>query len=155
LKATYARDIVDESDENFSPRFELIYTMGAQRPIEASPGRWLLVEQVLELARPLVAAHFPSSIETVLGIPSAFPRTRILRDDVAHVLVRLLATKSCNEGLRGFPIIRQPSVKLSSHTSRKAIFVNKRPTWLRKMLRFLGQAVCIFLFFVVSSLTGY
>ena len=37
----WARDIVDESDENFSVKFELVYTMGVQRPIEASPQRWI------------------------------------------------------------------------------------------------------------------
>jgi hypothetical protein len=30
-----ARDIVDESDENFSIKFKLIYTMGSQRLIES------------------------------------------------------------------------------------------------------------------------
>ena len=32
-----ARDIVDESDENFSIKFELVYTMGHQQPIDNSP----------------------------------------------------------------------------------------------------------------------
>lgn len=108
---THARDIVDESDENFSPRFELVYTMGTQRSIESSPGRWLLIGQVLELARrtfPVVAENFPSSIETVPGIPGAFPRTRILRDDAAKFFVQELATKVCSEGLEGFHMSRQP-----------------------------------------------
>lgn len=39
----YSRDIVDESDENFSVRFELIYTMGTQQFIELSPDRWFLM----------------------------------------------------------------------------------------------------------------
>jgi hypothetical protein len=30
----YTRDVVDESDKNFSVKFELIYTMGVQRPLE-------------------------------------------------------------------------------------------------------------------------
>lgn len=33
----YARDVVDESDENFSVKFKLIYTMGVQRPLELTP----------------------------------------------------------------------------------------------------------------------
>lgn len=46
-----ARDIVDESDENFSVRFELIYIMGMQRSIEFSPDRWLVLQQILDLVR--------------------------------------------------------------------------------------------------------
>jgi hypothetical protein len=108
---SHSRDIVDESDENFSPRFELIYTVGTQRLIESSPGRWLLIEQVLELTRrtiPAVAEIFPSSIETVAEVPGAFPRTRILRGDAADLFVKILASKICSEGLLGFPISRQP-----------------------------------------------
>ena len=36
----FSRDIVDESDENFSVKFELIYTMGSQRSIDFAPDRW-------------------------------------------------------------------------------------------------------------------
>jgi hypothetical protein len=41
---TLSRDIVDESDENFSVKFELIYTMGMQRPVEFSPERWICIQ---------------------------------------------------------------------------------------------------------------
>jgi len=60
-----ARDIVDESDENFSPRFELCYTMSAQRQMELCPERWVLIQQVfdlVEICAPLVAIAFPDSI---------------------------------------------------------------------------------------------
>ncbi|KAK5262829.1 hypothetical protein LTR96_011692, partial [Exophiala xenobiotica] len=46
---TSSRDIVDESDDNFSVKFELVYTMGEQRPVELSPWRWTCVQLVLEL----------------------------------------------------------------------------------------------------------
>lgn len=108
---TYSRDIVDESDENFSPRFELIYTMGTQRLIESSPNRWLLIGQVLEFARRTISAvteNFPSSIESFPGAPGSFPRTRILRNDASGFFLQSLATKICKEGLQGFPISRQP-----------------------------------------------
>ena len=38
----FSRDIVDESDENFSVKFELIYTIGTQRQTELSPDRWTI-----------------------------------------------------------------------------------------------------------------
>lgn len=34
---TQSREIFDESDENFSVKFKLIYTIGSQRPIKLSP----------------------------------------------------------------------------------------------------------------------
>ncbi|CAJ2513842.1 Uu.00g019610.m01.CDS01 [Anthostomella pinea] len=98
---SHSRDIVDESDENFSPRFELIYTMGTQRLIEASPGRWQLIEQVLEFVRrtiPAVAEHLPpSTIEMVPGVSGAFPRTRVLQEDAGNYFVKILAAKICSD----------------------------------------------------------
>ena len=44
-----SRDILDESDEILSVRFELIYTMGMQRAIEFSPDRWAIIQHVLGL----------------------------------------------------------------------------------------------------------
>ncbi|KAJ3939013.1 uncharacterized protein N0V96_011127 [Colletotrichum fioriniae] len=35
----FSRNIVDESDENFNVKFELVYTMGSQQPVEHSPNR--------------------------------------------------------------------------------------------------------------------
>lgn len=35
----YSRDIVDESDENFSVKFELIYPLGVQGPVDFAPSR--------------------------------------------------------------------------------------------------------------------
>jgi hypothetical protein len=37
-----ARDVIDECDETFNVNLELIYTMGHQQIIEASPDRWRL-----------------------------------------------------------------------------------------------------------------
>ena len=41
------RDILDESDEILSVRFELIYTIGLQRAIDFSPDRWMIIETIL------------------------------------------------------------------------------------------------------------
>ncbi|KAK3063062.1 hypothetical protein LTS18_002822, partial [Coniosporium uncinatum] len=58
---TESRDIIDESDENFSVKFELIYTMGLQQPIELSPDRWILIQHLLGLVArfaPVIALEF-------------------------------------------------------------------------------------------------
>lgn len=115
-----ARDIVDESDENFSVRFELIYTMGVQRPIELSPDRWLLLQQVLDLVRllaPGVAKDLPLSLEYHPGVPGSFPRVRILRPDAGAMLQQRLADYICNNGLDAFQVSRQPEeIRKAVHT---------------------------------------
>jgi hypothetical protein len=106
-----SRDIVDESDENFSVKFELIYTMGLQRSIELSPERWTCIQQVLELVRrfaPGVKNELPLSLDLNERWPGGFPRTRILRPDAGQRLFRRVAEHICEVGIDGFPIARQP-----------------------------------------------
>ncbi|KLJ08813.1 hypothetical protein EMPG_15752 [Blastomyces silverae] len=106
-----SRDIVDESDENFSVKFELIYTMGMQRPVEHSPDRWIHIHKVLDIVREFstsVAKDFPRSMEVHERWPGGFPRTRILRHDAQRHMFDLVARQICKTGLSGFPIARQP-----------------------------------------------
>ncbi|OQN95706.1 hypothetical protein B0A48_18454 [Cryoendolithus antarcticus] len=106
-----SRDIVDESDENFSVHFELIYTMGMQRSIELSPERWLLLQQVMDIGRllaPAIAAELPLSLEYHPSVSGSFARLRILRPDARAVLSQRLAERICEKGLEGFQISRQP-----------------------------------------------
>ncbi|EQL02661.1 hypothetical protein OCS_01620 [Ophiocordyceps sinensis CO18] len=103
------RDIVDESDENFSVKFELLYTMGTQRPIELSPDRWILTQRLLTLVAkvvPRVQKQLPGSIEVSGVAHGRFPRTRILRTDALKLLLGTLAQELSHVGLPGFPIAR-------------------------------------------------
>ncbi|TLD10121.1 hypothetical protein PgNI_06587 [Pyricularia grisea] len=116
----YSRDIVDESDENFSVRFELVYTMGTQRPIDYSPDRWKLMQNVIEVVRdvaPSIAQEMPASLEihNQFGRGS-FPRIRILKADGQQALVHAVASRICATGLAGLPIARQ------NKESRAALF---------------------------------
>ncbi|OIW23551.1 hypothetical protein CONLIGDRAFT_693443 [Coniochaeta ligniaria NRRL 30616] len=114
----HSRDIVDESDENFSVRFELVYTMGTQRLIDFSPGRWYLVQTLLRLIRniiPTIQQELPSSVEHEHGPAGTFSRTRLLRYDAQERLCRRLAEMVCESGLPELPIARQ------SATLREAV----------------------------------
>ncbi|KAJ9131694.1 Phosphate system positive regulatory protein PHO81 [Coniochaeta hoffmannii] len=116
---THSRDIVDESDENFSVKFELVYTMGTQRPIDLSPGRWYMVQTVLRLVRkhvPVVQQELPLSVELERGPGGSFSRTRLLREDAQQRLCHRLSAEICATGLPEFPIARQ------SQTLRDAVF---------------------------------
>ncbi|RMZ91442.1 hypothetical protein DV736_g1343, partial [Chaetothyriales sp. CBS 134916] len=109
---TSSRDVVDESDENFSVKFELIYTMGMQRPVELSPRRWMCIQQVLDFVKklaPEAEVEVPSSMEVHEGPPGSFPRTRVLDSDGQRWLCNSIAIHICDVGLYGFPLARQPN----------------------------------------------
>lgn len=106
----HSRDIVDESDENFSVRFELIYTMGSQQTIELSPDRWFFMQQVLSIVMNIVqevSKKHPCSIEVQSNGPGAFPRVRLLRADASHTLMHMVADHIREYGFEGFPMARQ------------------------------------------------
>ncbi|PHH88387.1 hypothetical protein CDD83_7603 [Cordyceps sp. RAO-2017] len=106
----HTRDIVDESDENFNVKFELVYTMGTQRPVELSPERWVLTQRVLDLVAQkahTVQEKFTESVEVTYYDRGRFPRIRILRQDATNFLLDTLAQELCGAGLPGFPIARQ------------------------------------------------
>ncbi|EJT69150.1 hypothetical protein GGTG_13259 [Gaeumannomyces tritici R3-111a-1] len=106
-----SRDIVDESDENFSVKFELVYTMGTQRPIDFSPDRWHLLLNVLTFLKDValaIAQEMPRSfaINDQHGSGS-FPRLRIFDQEAQNCLVHAIAKRICETGLPGLPIARQ------------------------------------------------
>ncbi|KLU86149.1 hypothetical protein MAPG_05168 [Magnaporthiopsis poae ATCC 64411] len=106
-----SRDIVDESDENFSVKFELVYTMGTQRPIDFSPDRWHLLLNVLAVVKdvaPAVVQEMPRScaISNRNGAGS-FPRLRVFTQEAQNCLARAVAQRICDTGLPGLPIARQ------------------------------------------------
>ncbi|TKA72547.1 hypothetical protein B0A55_07749 [Friedmanniomyces simplex] len=106
----FSRDVVDESDENFSVKFELIYTMGTHRAVDMSTERWLCIHEILDLIRKLsqsTADKLPGSLELIDCQPGRFPRTRILKPDAEDHLFGVVASHICNSGLRGLPIARQ------------------------------------------------
>ncbi|KAF1915062.1 hypothetical protein BDU57DRAFT_539445 [Ampelomyces quisqualis] len=104
------RDLVDESDENFSVKFELIYTMGTQQSIELAPHRWLMIQAVVDLiprfARQ-VKNELPEAIEIQRDDAGRFPRVRILRTDAAHRLLSLVARHVVEYGIVGLPTSSQ------------------------------------------------
>lgn len=106
----FCRDIVDESDENFNVKFELIYTMGDQRPIEHSPHRWMIIQELLDLAQryaPLVQNQHPHSIEVSENQHGGFPRIRLLDDDGEQALLEHMVRHICENSINSLAISRQ------------------------------------------------
>ncbi|KAK5691400.1 hypothetical protein LTR97_011393 [Elasticomyces elasticus] len=115
-----SRDLVDESDENFSAKFELIYTIGTQCAVDFGNERWSCIHDVLELIRrqsQATACELPESLELTHCLPGRFPRTRILNQEAQHHLLGSVAYKICESGMTGFPIARQPlHIRETVHT---------------------------------------
>ncbi|KAL2280678.1 hypothetical protein FJTKL_12386 [Diaporthe vaccinii] len=138
-----SRDIIDESDEIFSVKFELVYTMGQQRPIEHSPARWELVQEVLGFIKELACEihnESPQSVEIFnwQGEPGRFPRIRILDAVGKDKLLDRITQRICSQGMKGFPISRQPGkrriaitryISESSLSEEEIDAVEKSPFW--------------------------
>jgi hypothetical protein len=101
---SYSRDIMDESDENFSPHFELVYTMGSQQAIEFAPERWIIIQQILRLLSKY-AEEVKESHQLCIDIQHSsdgmFLRVRLLQDDATDMLLRLIARHVVKYGLIG------------------------------------------------------
>jgi hypothetical protein len=113
-----SRDIVDESDENFSVKFELIYTIGSQKSLEFSPERWIVIQQVLDLIRKYavdIKREFPRSIEVYERRLGTFPRIRLLHEAAGQKLFKTVAHHICENGIDSIAISRQTEI------SRRAI----------------------------------
>ncbi|EFR01627.1 hypothetical protein MGYG_04630 [Nannizzia gypsea CBS 118893] len=107
----YSRDVLDESDEILSVRFELIYTIGAQHAVEFSPDRWAIIEAVLRIVSDcidVVNKLLPGGLEVKLARQGGFPRIRILQAGAGEKLLEIVARKICDNGLRGIPVWTLP-----------------------------------------------
>lgn len=93
----HSRDILDESDEILHTRYQLIYTVGQQTPLDGQPDRWLIVEEVFSIILefiPQILHEYPSGIEIIwpgdeesTHAQAAFPTTRILDVNAGRALL--------------------------------------------------------------------
>ncbi|KAF8861162.1 hypothetical protein BDZ45DRAFT_671975 [Acephala macrosclerotiorum] len=116
----FSRDLVDESDEIFSVKFELTYSMGSQTALEFSPQRWQVVQNVLTLVGKVakgIHQRDPNLLEFDSRHSGGFPRTRILHGSVVPVLMEEVGRRICETGLERFSNISRQAPDL-----RRAIF---------------------------------
>jgi hypothetical protein len=78
-----ARDMLDESDELLSVKYQLVYTIGRQQAIDGQPYRWNVIQQILALVRlkaTELSSEFPTQFEIKDDAPHIFPIIRIVDD---------------------------------------------------------------------------
>lgn len=103
----HARDILDESDEILSVRFELIYTLGIQQNIQFGPDRWCIIQRVLSFLAETAQEmrnDFPQGLEVLEGSAGAFPRIRILQEEAGKKLLDSVALLICRSGMPSLPM---------------------------------------------------
>jgi hypothetical protein len=89
-----ARDILDESDEILSVKYQLIYTIGVPGPMEGQPDRWKVLQDLFSQLRANIlwmAAKRPEDLEVLQTGDECFPRTRIYSKECGQDLVMSLA----------------------------------------------------------------
>ena len=87
---SHSRDILDESDEILHVRYQLVYTVGLQQPMEGFPDRWTTTEQILGLVNKHASSLrelFPLGVEYERGPSGSFPHLRILHADAGQELI--------------------------------------------------------------------
>ncbi len=82
----HVRDILDESDEILHVRYQLIYTIGAQRSLEGHTDRWTTIQQILALVNNVISSvkdQCPHSVEfrPSTARDGSFPFIRIYSSD--------------------------------------------------------------------------
>ncbi|KAJ7614686.1 hypothetical protein DFH06DRAFT_1367976 [Mycena polygramma] len=87
-----ARDILDESDEILSVRYQLIYTIGTSSAPDGRPWRWKITQAVFSLLK-TVAKTVPSGLDIGAAGPCQFPVTRILTSKGGEALISSIVRK--------------------------------------------------------------
>jgi hypothetical protein len=93
------RDILDESDEILSVKYQLIYTVGTPRPLEGQPWRWDVIQEVFSLlAEVAKAVDVPGGLDVgAVAESRRFPVTRILTPQGGQTLLKAIIKKIVDE----------------------------------------------------------
>ncbi|KAL9011241.1 MAG: hypothetical protein Q9173_003899 [Seirophora scorigena] len=86
----HCRDVLDESDEILDVKFQLIYTLGAQRSMDGQPDRWIMMESVFDLvARQanILQPLYPGKVEISKQASWSFPTIRLLSTEVREAVI--------------------------------------------------------------------
>ncbi|KKP05492.1 hypothetical protein THAR02_02384 [Trichoderma harzianum] len=119
---THCRDILDECEFTLSPRTQLNYPSGSEKPFDGHPFRWQVAEGLLAMVAeyiPRLRESFPGSIE-LLASSSWFPAVQFLRSDVEDELHRLIVDE-ISKGKAPFLYINHAIDKETQTTIKRAL----------------------------------
>ncbi|KAG8690421.1 hypothetical protein FRC11_011666 [Ceratobasidium sp. 423] len=90
----HTRDILDESDEVLHVRYQLVYTVGEQQPLDDHPDRWTTTQHILHLAATHIKTlqkDYPDSVLYTHKACGQFPTLRILPDCQVELEKKLIS----------------------------------------------------------------
>ncbi|KAF8729325.1 hypothetical protein RHS02_07821, partial [Rhizoctonia solani] len=91
----HTRDVLDESDEILHVKYQLVYTVGEQQPLEDHPDRWTTIQQLLHLTATHVKAlqgQHPDNLSYKFKGTGKFPIIRIMLGCTAEVEGQLISS---------------------------------------------------------------
>ncbi|KAK7027537.1 hypothetical protein VNI00_015171 [Paramarasmius palmivorus] len=103
----HSRDILDESDEILHIRYQLVYTVGQQQPLELHPDRWTIVEELFTLVSQHIEAIKGRNRIGVDLQPSdngSFAPVRIIDLKAGRELVESVVADIFNDSLSTFSV---------------------------------------------------
>lgn len=126
----YARNILDESDAILNPKYQLIYTVGEQLPLDGGELRWIVIQNILKIIptnlKILWNKYGNEKIEFDQHFdfeewPEKFCSCRILHESVYDELQTNIANDFIEERTR----IAFPKLKTSQKTLVKEVLTNR------------------------------
>ena len=91
-----SRDILDESDEILSVKYQLVYTSGSQEPVDDHPDRWIRIQEILQIAKRQaykLQKKWPDAVIVDHAAKHIFPIVRIIDPAAATRLNKCVAKK--------------------------------------------------------------
>ncbi|KAK2608816.1 hypothetical protein QQS21_002673 [Conoideocrella luteorostrata] len=102
------RDIIDESDEIFCPKYELVYPLGTPQPVDFSLGRCHIIQSMLSMVADVavsVQIEVPDGI-SISFLDGRYPRIQIFTEEASKLLNKKVGEKICQSGLAELPVHR-------------------------------------------------
>jgi hypothetical protein len=85
------RDTIDESDEVFQTKQQVIYTVGSQKSLEAAPWRWEVTEKLLSLLAQYLSQRKEENLDSLMMEESngtgAFPSSLRFKNDACAQII--------------------------------------------------------------------
>ncbi|KAF3308478.1 hypothetical protein TWF173_001179 [Orbilia oligospora] len=102
------RDILDESDEILHIRYQLVYTIGDQLPLEGGKDRWVVIQELLDLVQEKAiefSARHPMGLEVGLAKGVRYRSIRVIDAAIGGHMLQDVALDICANGGNKVPSI--------------------------------------------------
>ncbi|KAL0573927.1 hypothetical protein V5O48_008024 [Marasmius crinis-equi] len=106
-----SRDILDESDEILHIRYQLVYTVGQQQPLEMHPDRWTVMEELYTFVSRHIGAVKEANrngVDLQSGPSGCFSPVRIMDAKAGRDLVEKVVEEIFSDRLSSFGVARLP-----------------------------------------------